>query len=400
MSQSPVACSRETLRASANEPFHGNDTTRAPNDSAISTVRSDEPVSTTTISSTASRAAARHAGSSSSSSFTIMHSESVSPAAGCAASATRKLRSASAPSAAAIELWPILAPEQGARRVQVRGGLGERRIEPQRCGEERGSGLDLGQLVEQDACEVEQQRLRRRALEHAEQALRRHLVEVDPAVAADRIPRREHELGEMAGGLVCALRLIPARRLGEERAHGGEVVPEHGIASPQEQLLDAQLAARGALTGGRGPLDLGRRRQRQVPQARDPLRLDRCRAEAVQHLERAPPLLLEDAPVVLDAGAVVDALADEGLAAGVVDEGVARDDAVEARGARPQAVVVVLEVACAEALVERADGVEHLAPHEQAEADEPRRGLDHARVDASPRLRERLDLGGVGIRAP
>ena len=82
MIQSPVALSIETLRASAKEPFHGKCTTLAPNDSAISTVRSVEPVSTTIISSTTPRSGSRHPGSISSSSFTIMHSESRRPETG------------------------------------------------------------------------------------------------------------------------------------------------------------------------------------------------------------------------------------------------------------------------------------------------------------------------------
>ena len=71
----PVAASMPWLRASENEPFHGKCSTVAPNDSAISTVRSDEPVSTMIISSTPSAHEARQSGSISSSSFTIMQSE-------------------------------------------------------------------------------------------------------------------------------------------------------------------------------------------------------------------------------------------------------------------------------------------------------------------------------------
>ena len=59
MTQSPVAASKDTLRAAEKSPSHSWCRTRAPRLSAISTVRSVEPVSTTTISSTASRAACR-----------------------------------------------------------------------------------------------------------------------------------------------------------------------------------------------------------------------------------------------------------------------------------------------------------------------------------------------------
>jgi hypothetical protein len=64
-------------------------------------VRSVEPVSTTMISSTASRTAARERGSISSSSRTIMQRLSVRPVAGRAAAATRSARRASFGSTAA-----------------------------------------------------------------------------------------------------------------------------------------------------------------------------------------------------------------------------------------------------------------------------------------------------------
>jgi hypothetical protein len=70
--------------------------TFAPNDFAISTVRSVEPVSTTMISSTASRAAARLRGSISSSSRTIMQRLRVRPSAGRAADEQRSARLARA----------------------------------------------------------------------------------------------------------------------------------------------------------------------------------------------------------------------------------------------------------------------------------------------------------------
>ena len=92
MTQSPVAASKEALRASANEPVHSRSMTFAPNDLAISIVRSVEPVSTTMISSTASRTAARLRGSISSSSRTIMQRLSVRPLAGWAAAPARSAR--------------------------------------------------------------------------------------------------------------------------------------------------------------------------------------------------------------------------------------------------------------------------------------------------------------------
>ncbi len=84
MIQSPVAASKDALRASENDPVHSRSITRAPNDFAISIVRSVEPVSTITISSTAGAAAARQRGSISSSSRTIMHRLSFRPLAGWA----------------------------------------------------------------------------------------------------------------------------------------------------------------------------------------------------------------------------------------------------------------------------------------------------------------------------
>ena len=100
ITQSLVAASSEMLRASAKEPFQGKSITLAPNDRAISAVRSLEPVSTTIISSTASRTASRHPGSISSSSLTIMHSESVMPVRGRARPATALARLPSARSIA------------------------------------------------------------------------------------------------------------------------------------------------------------------------------------------------------------------------------------------------------------------------------------------------------------
>ncbi len=112
--QSPVAASIETLRASANEPFHGKWTTRAPNDSAISTVESVDPVSTTTISSTAGAAAWSERGSISSSSLTIMQSEIRSPSTGRARRASESARSARG------RLLGVFGTPAGARPVRWR----------------------------------------------------------------------------------------------------------------------------------------------------------------------------------------------------------------------------------------------------------------------------------------
>ena len=80
----PVARSMPWLRASENEPFQGKCSTFAPNDSAISMVRSDDPVSTMIISSTPAAHEARHSGSISSSSLTIMQSEMLTSSAAAA----------------------------------------------------------------------------------------------------------------------------------------------------------------------------------------------------------------------------------------------------------------------------------------------------------------------------
>ncbi len=63
------------MRAAAKSSTQGKSNTFAPKRAAISLVRSVEPVSTTTISSTRSAAEARQAGRFSSSFFTIMHSD-------------------------------------------------------------------------------------------------------------------------------------------------------------------------------------------------------------------------------------------------------------------------------------------------------------------------------------
>ena len=66
----------------------------------------------------------------------------------------------------------------------------------------------------------------------------------------------------------------------------------------------------------------------------------------------------------------VDPAAQERPAAEMVDERVAGDHGPIARLDRPQAVVVVLEAADAEPLVQQADRVDHLAADQQAEPDQ------------------------------
>ena len=73
--QSPVAASMPVLRGAAKSPFHSSWMTRAPKLSAISMEPSTEPVSTMTISSTASRTLSRQRGRCSRSSRTIMQSD-------------------------------------------------------------------------------------------------------------------------------------------------------------------------------------------------------------------------------------------------------------------------------------------------------------------------------------
>ncbi len=76
---------RRRCAPAAKEPVHSWKSTRAPNERAISTVASVEPVSTITISSTASATAARQRGSISCSSRTIMHRLRRMPVAGSCA---------------------------------------------------------------------------------------------------------------------------------------------------------------------------------------------------------------------------------------------------------------------------------------------------------------------------
>ena len=169
MTQSPVAASKDTLRAAEKSPSHSWCRTRAPRRSAISTVRSVEPVSTTTISSTASRAASRQRPSIASSSLTIMHRLMVRPSAGRAAAAmrsTRGCRSRTGPAACgqhaharalAARALGEVALDVGQLGVQALGGA-----------EQRLGGLDGSELVEDDARVVEQDRLARLGLEHVD----------------------------------------------------------------------------------------------------------------------------------------------------------------------------------------------------------------------------------------
>src|SRR4051794_7752111 len=122
------------------------------------------------------------------------------------------------------------------------------------------------------------------------------------------------------------------------------------------------------------------------------LAVDRGGAVADRVGGPAAPLRDEDVGVPAHARGVVDLGADEGLAAGVMDERIAGDRERVAGAAGAQAVVVVLEVARAEGLVERAEVVEHSAREEKAEADEPARLLDLAAVRRLPGARKRLDL--------
>ncbi len=130
-SQSPSAASKETLRACAKEPVHSWKSTRAPNERAISTVASVEPVSTITISSTVSATEARQRGSISCSSRTIMHKLRRMPVAGRARLAILSARSASSTSAGC---WGVARP--ALRSVRRRPASADRL--PSTCSE-RGS---------------------------------------------------------------------------------------------------------------------------------------------------------------------------------------------------------------------------------------------------------------------
>ena len=153
INQSLVAASRETLRASAKEPFQGKSITLAPNDRGISAVRSPEPVSTTIISPTASRTASGQPRSISSSSLTIMHSESFIPVRGRARPATALARLPSARSIAPTAprgraCVPRLRTSACSRFWAAWGRVG---VEPDGGAEQRLGAAQLGQLVERDA---------------------------------------------------------------------------------------------------------------------------------------------------------------------------------------------------------------------------------------------------------
>jgi hypothetical protein len=93
--QSPAACLRDSLRASAKLSYQGKSKTLAPKEAATSLVRSVDPVSTTIISSTRSAVEARQSGRLASSSLTIMHNDT----------RRRTLGAAGRPGAACITAW-------------------------------------------------------------------------------------------------------------------------------------------------------------------------------------------------------------------------------------------------------------------------------------------------------
>ena len=143
--------------------------TRAPNDSAISTVRSLEPVSTTIISETASRHDSRQAASISSSSRTIMQSEML-PAAGCvrARFATCSSEGRSARSAIATgerQRHAHGAAQTLARRLEVAAHVLGGGIEPLYGLEQPDRQRRLVQAVHRDADVVHDDRLVRLARE-------------------------------------------------------------------------------------------------------------------------------------------------------------------------------------------------------------------------------------------
>ena len=221
MIQSPVAVSSETLRASANEPFHGKWTTFAPNDSAISTVRSVEPVSTTIISSTTPRSGSRQPGEHL---LLVLHDHAerepkardgpglggdLAPAGAEAAHA----RSEGALQAARAALADLRLLEIGGRVRQV-GIEAEGRLE-EIFGRRR-----LEQLVEEDAGVVQERRLARLGLERLEQGCGGDDEGADPSVRG-RGPVGEHGFDDAAAGLVGAVGVVPLGELGERRSPGG-----------------------------------------------------------------------------------------------------------------------------------------------------------------------------------
>src|SRR4051794_18844627 len=247
MIQSPVAASKEALRASANEPVHSRSMTFAPNDFAISTVRSVEPVSTTMISSTASLAAARLRGSISSSSRTIIARLSVRPSAGRAAAPTRSARRASGGRTAAT-----VAGSGGGGAGGGGGGGGAGGSPPRGGGggpggggggegpgggggggaEERLGGGVGAELVERDGGVVEEARLGRLGVERVERdprhgheplgrALRRLAPRTLQAGLEDRLAGRVALVDGLAGAGVGEQRAVRGQVLADERGGGG-----------------------------------------------------------------------------------------------------------------------------------------------------------------------------------
>ena len=221
-----MAASKETLRAAAKSPDQSKWITRAPKDSAISTVRSEEPVSTTTISSTAGRTASRQRGSISSSSFTIMQSVRVSPAAGRAPEAQRSARRARSGSATAT--GPGRRSTRGARAhpardlLHVLGHVRQRGVEAARGLEERLGGRQAPELVERDAGVVQQHGLARLLLEDRDEGLG-HGEVADGRTAALAARGGEALLHEQATQAVARVAVVRGGRLGEERAVAREV---------------------------------------------------------------------------------------------------------------------------------------------------------------------------------
>ena len=93
-------------------------------------------------------------------------------------------------------------------------------------------------------------------------------------------------------------------------------------------------------------------------------------------------------------------LPSEGPAAEVMHERVAGDHGPIAGLDRPQAVVVVLEAADAEPLVEQPDRVDHLAPDQQAEPDQPADLHAHAVVGLAPIPGEPVQVGQALVAEP
>ncbi len=144
----------------------------------------------------------------------------------------------------------------------------------------------------------------------------------------------------------------PDEHIGEDEVRGvlgGRQA--HGFEAQLDRLRDPSRVVEGRHA-------VERLEQQRVPL----LPLLRCRAG------RRAPLAVEESPVARHRDARVDAVADERAAPVVVDEHVARDHVHAPCEPRPQAQVVVLEVAAAERLVERADFGDERVREQDAEA--------------------------------